>query len=110
MRTLMLVNVISEESFSDICDSIHLPQGVVVLEVRKQVVQCIIGIASKVASGLVNKHLDVSRRVKLLQNLEVLLEVLDRIRQVVGLLRDLSFIGAEPVSVDSILVQYFPVL
>ena len=109
MIALVLVQVVLREDVAQVGDSFHLPKGVVVVEVAKHLIDSVVTITFDVASGLVDQHLQVVRRVELLQQFEILLKVMDSIGQVVWLLCDLTLIRGKSVSVDTVSVENFPV-
>ena len=85
---IMIVdNVLSQNQHT-----IHLTQGIVIIDVTLDVIHEAVRVTATVASGLVQKYENVIRAVHLLQDVQVVLEARDRRGNVRRIPRDVSII------------------
>ncbi len=98
------------EELADSCNSLHLSKCVMIVKIAHNLVNSFVSFPTDMASCFVYKHLKVIRGVKLLQEEQVLLKIMNCVWQIVWLFCYFSLIRGKTCSVNSVLIQVLPVL
>ena len=82
------------------------------MKIALEVVHQLVRIASNMTPSFINKHIDIIRRVHLLENLQIDLELLNYLASTLipRLMENGSIIGSKPLLIDAICMKMFPVL